>query len=271
MEDDTTPLTEEVHSPPTRPGEANPDEVSRPGPSRVKRILLRRALPIAVLLGVIIALSPSGPASWALSRAISRSVSECVEISGLDLDLGSWPVIPRAGLGNISNLSATAEAVDLNGLRLSDVTFSIDKLDYSPFEWIGRDGPVSIKNGLTTAHITQSDLNDYMAKDLPGLRLDLGNDHVMLRVGIPILGSIEVPLKLSIDQGGLLLRPDISDTAPTIASLIPGLRIDPPAGMEMTRLNITKGAIEMTATFNIDGKLAPIACDAAGGVKLSQS
>lgn len=236
----------------------------------LRHLLVRRVLPILIGLGILATLAPSGPASWALSRAISRSVSDCVKFKGLDLDLGSWPVIPRAALGKISKLGATADAVELNGLRLSDVSFDVDQIDYSPLEWVGRDGPVKVKNGRSTAHIAQDDLNEYMNKGLPGLRLDLGKDRVTLSVAIPILGSIEVPLKLRIERGGLMLTPDLSDTMPTIGSLLPGLRISPPAGMEMTKLKVTDNAIEMRATFNIDGKLQPIACDAAGGVKLSQ-
>ncbi len=246
---------------------SNPD--SEPTTSRPIRRVLRIGLPILVALLTIAMLAPSTPASWALSRAISRSVSDCVDISGLDLDLGSWPVVPRAGLGRISNLSATADAVDLNGLRLSDVSFAVDSLDYSPLQWIGRDGPVTIKNGRTTAHITEGDLNAYMGKGLPGLNIELTDDKLMLHVAIPLLGDISVPLKLALDRGGLLLSPDLEDTMPTIGRLLPGLRVDPPEGMEMTRLKVSDRSIEMAANFNIDGKLQPIACDAAGGVKLS--
>ncbi len=243
---------------------------SKPAATRRFRRVARVATPIVLVLGIVAMLAPSAPASWALSRAIARSVSDCVDISGLDLDLGSWPVIPRAGLGRISNLSATADAVDLNGLRLSDVSFSVDQLDYSPLQWIGRDGPVTIENGRTSAHITEADLNAYMGKDLPGLNVDLNSDHLTLRVAIPLIGSIDVPLRLTLDQGGLLLMPDLEDTMPTIGRLLPGLRVDPPAGMEMTGLKISDGSIAMEATFNIDGRLEPIACDAAGGVKLSR-
>lgn len=266
---DSIPPTEDGADTPSGLGSSN-DTVSKPAaPSRFRRVL-RIAIPIALGLLMVAMLAPSAPASWALSRAIARSVSDCVEISGLDLDLGSWPVVPRAGLGRISNLSATADAVDLNGLRLSQVSFSIDKLDYSPLQWIGRDGPVTIENGHTSAHITEADLNAYMGKDLPGLNVDVNDDQLTLRVALPLIGSISVPLNLTLDQGGLLLSPDLEDTMPTIGRLLPGLRVDPPVGMEMTRLDIADGTIEMEAAFNIDGRLEPIACDAAGGVRLSR-
>ncbi len=245
-------------------GEDNPTR------SKARRVV-RIAAPVLAILILLVMLAPGAPASWALSRAISGSVSKCVNINGLDLDLGSWPVIPRAGLGRVSNLSATADSVDLKGLRLSDVKFSIDSLDYSPLQWIGRDGPVTIKNGKTTAHITEADLNSYMSRDLPGLNIDLGNDVLMLDVAIPILGNISVPLKLELDSGGLLLTADINDTSPTLASLLPGLRVEPPLGMQMTKLDVVDGSITMSANFEIDGKLEPIACDAAGGVKLSSN
>lgn len=135
-------------------------------------------------------------------------------------------------------------------------------------QWIGRDGPVTIKNGKTTAHITEADLNSYMSTDLPGLNIDLRNDVLMLNVAIPILGNISVPLKLELDNGGLLLTADINDTSPTLASFLPGLRVEPPLGMKMTKLTVVDGSIAMSANFEIDGKLEPIACDAAGGVKL---
>lgn len=254
--------------PPSDPGDtSNPD--AGPTTSRPIRRVLRIGLPVLAALLMVVMLAPGRPASWALSRAISRSVSGCVEVSGLDLDLGSWPVIPRAGLGRISNLSATADAVDLNGLRLSDVSFAVDSLDYSPLQWIGRDGPVTIKNGRTTAHITEADLNAYMSKGLPGLNIELTDDNLTLHVAIPLLGDISVPLSLALDRGGLLLSPNLEDTMPTIGRLLPGLRVDPPEGMEMTQLKVSDRSIEMAANFNIDGKLQPIACDAAGGVKLS--
>lgn len=244
------------------------EEPTSEGPTRARRVL-RIAIPVLGVLLLLLILAPAAPASWALSRAISGSVSDCVDINGLEMDMGSWPVIPRAGLGKISNLSANADSIDLNGLRLSGVEFSIEKLSYSPMQWIGRDGPVTIKKGKTTAHITEADLNAYMSKDLPGLRVDLTGDKLTLNVALPLIGNISVPLKLELDNGGLLLTANLDDTAPTISSLLPSLRVDPPLGMEMTKLDIADGSISMAANFEIDGKLQPIACDAAGGVKLS--
>ena len=171
----------------------------------------------------------------------------CAELTGVDLDLGRFPVTVRALRGHLDGITVAADAVDVSDVRLRDLRGHVGQARYSI---LGGFDDVTVHRTAVSLTLEERDLTNLLeALDLPATaHVD---DH-----GVEVrLDDVATPIRLDIAaQGGAAVIALQGD----LANLL-DIRIDLP-GVEVEHVTPAPGELRIRATVN--GPPRTISCDA---------
>jgi len=199
----------------------------------------------AVLL-VLVAL-PSPVLDPVATRLTGAQLDGCVDIDGLDVDVGAWPAVARSVLGGLRGVAVRAERVRVGGVTARDVTARFDRLSAA-----GLPGDrVEVGGGTVHVALTDRDLRGVLPSPA---RVRIRPDGVAL--GVPVLGlAAPVMVDVVVETGDLVLRPRLVGVA-----LATAVRITPPAPFRLHDVRLATGRLELSATADGEIDLRRFGC-----------
>lgn len=193
---------------------------------------------VGAMLLVLFSL-PSPVIDPVMTRLAGAQLGGCMDVEGLDVDVGAWPAVARSLLGGFRGVTVRAERVSLVGVTARDVTARFDRVSALR---VGGIDPVEVHGGTVRATLTEADLATALAVPLLGLRV--------LPSGVALDAPLvpQVVLDVIADAGDLVLRPRLAGVSLVTA------RIAVPAPVRLREVRLGTGRLELSATMdgNID-------------------
>lgn len=176
---------------------------------------------------------------------IRAQLGSCVEVDGLDVDLGAWPAVGRSVIGGLQRVSVDAERVSALGLTARGVSARFDRV--SPIRLGGID-LVEVHGGTAQATLTERDLAAALPSSL--LTVQVLPSGVVLDA--PLVPAVVVDV--TADAGDLVLRPRL------VGVPLATVRIAIPAPARLLEVRLATGRLELSATVEGDVDLGRFGC-----------
>lgn len=200
------------------------------------------------MVAIAAALVSDPVARWAANARGGDIAGDCLQATGLKVELGRWPAGVRVAVGSLTDVSATADAVTLGPLTVRHLDAHVGRVTLSPAGLLTGDPRVSVRHGLAGATIAASDLDGYLR--YRGVPASVVIDATGLQVEA---AGIRIPLVVRPDRGALVLAPAI----PLLSGL--SMRLAVP-GVSVVAVEPEPGALRVRAQFEGDPKA--LACAA---------
>lgn len=194
-------------------------------------------------IGVVTVPSPAlNPVATRLARA---QLGDCVEVEGLDLDVGAWPAVGRSVVGGLQDVTVDADRMSVGRLTVRDVSARFQRVSAGH---PGNLDVVAVRGGMLQATITERDLAAALPSSLVSVQLLPGG--VVLHV--PLVPA--VAFDVAAEAGDVVLHPRLAG-APLAT-----VRIEFPEPVRLRHVRTAAGRLELSATVDGDIDLADLGC-----------
>ena len=217
-------------------------------PTRRPTLTRRRAIAlIAVAIGGTLVIEADAVVRRVAVQRAHEVLADCVEMTGLEVDLGSFPVA-RALRGRLDGIGVQARTVTIADVRLRGLRGEVDRVRFSLSD--GFDG-AEVEHGQISIALGQGDLTRLLHElEVPG-SAEMEGDGVRIR-----LDGVAEPIALDIHaEAGDAVIALTGALAPLLH-----LRLDLP-GVRVTQIAPAPGSLVVNAT--ITGSPRDLACTAA--------
>lgn len=218
----------------------------------------RWALGGLAALVLAVALAPPPLVDPVVDRAAGRYESECAELSGVDVDSGSWPAVVRAGLGDLRNVSAHTDEVRFgDGLVIHDVDFTADRIEVPPMRFGLVEGDAVVHGGRSTATVLLADIERLLSTGEITVDLRGEGSSMVADVQVPLIGVVPTTVELVPVDGDLELQ-----LAALAVIALPSLRISFPEPVSLEAVEVRGAGLHVTTS--VEGTIGADtwACDA---------
>lgn len=225
------------------------------------RFRWRWVLAVLGVLVLAILLAPTAVVNPIARRAVSGYGDGCAEISGLQVDSGSWPVVLRAVTGRLDDVSVEIDEVRFDTFSVYDVRTSASTVRVAPLGLSLAGGDPKVQGGETSSTMLFADIERIYAEyDVPlTLRRDeLDSSRLIADVDVPLVGPVPTAVTVTPSEGDLELV-----LAPLDMFELPPIRITSAEPFDVRSVDLRDDAIRVGSTF--EGTLSSdgFACDVA--------
>lgn len=220
-----------------------------------------RVLAVAGALVVAALLAPAPVVAPLVDRAAYGYEGDCAEFTGVEVDSGAWPVVGRAVVGRLRDVSTHADRIRFdNGFTIHDVDFRADEVGGPPLRFGLVDADAEVRGGISTATVRFADLEDMLATFGATVELEAGDGSLVAQAEVPFVGVVPTTVDLVPVDGDLELQFTAYD-----AFALPALQIAFPEPVELDGIEVVEDGIRVTST--VDGTITSEdwGCDTATG------
>jgi hypothetical protein len=214
-----------------------------------RRLSWRRVLAGLALIMAVVLLAPTAVVDAVVTRTVSAFGSDCVALSGLDVDSGSWPVVARAVAGRLQDVSGEVDEVRFDAFAVHDVSFTVDEADVAPLGGglVAREADV--RGGAATGTLRFTEIERIIADHGVDATVRREGRRVVAEVDVPIVDSLSTGLTVAAADGGLDIR-----LAPLDQFTSPPLHITPSEPFRIEDVDVLDDGVQVDLAF--DGELA---------------
>lgn len=217
---------------------------------------------MASLLFAVVAVAGGDPAARAIADGrVDDVAGDCIDVRGVDVDLGAWPMPLRVLDGELDDLHADVEEAQLGDVHLVDIDAAVSRARLSPSVLTGNRGGVQAR-GTASVTLTTGALSALLAaRGFPGevtTNADTGVLEVRLSPGTPA-----IVLGLDVHDGALRIRPVANGVVDELGL---GVTLRVP-DVAVRSVEVTGAGLRVAADF--DGSPAAIACAARDTLRLA--
>lgn len=188
---------------------------------------------------------PSPVLNPVATHLVRAQLGSCIEVDGLDVDVGAWPAVGRSVVGGLHDVTVDADRVSVVGLTAREVSARFHRVSaIHP----GDIDAVAVRGGTVQATLTERDLAAALPSSLVSVQILPGG----VVLDAPLVPAVVVDV--TADAGDLVLRPRLAGVP------LATVRIAIPGPVRLRDVRPAAGRLELSATVDGDIDLGRFGC-----------
>lgn len=232
---------------------------------------------------VLVLLAPAPVVDPVARRIASGYGGDCAELSGLEASAGRWPVVARALMGQLSDVSVEIDEVRFGEFDVRDVRTSAERVDVPPLGLSLAADEVTVSGGETSSSLPFEEIEaayaelgitltlrrDTSTQEAPGSEgpaatsgepagdTSTGNQaRLVADVEVPLIGAVPTTVAITSVEGDVEIA-----LAPFEYFWLPAFRIASEEPFEVSSVEIREDAVRFTSTFEGTLRAEDFGCD----------
>ena len=166
-----------------------------------------------LLIAVVVLVVLGAVADFAAARIFEGRVTDALQ---REYDLGRRPVVqvrdvpflPHLATGRFSTIDLAATDARAKGVTAAELQLTLHGVRVPREVMLGEPGRVTVERADGTIELTEAEVNRLLADRLQGGTLAIGEDGVVVKVDLALVGQALVKGKLGARDGAVTFTPD---------------------------------------------------------------